>query len=171
MKPDELHELRAHVDDASRALYADIRGPQPVAASTVRGLIAGIRKLEMDLEQLERRNIEHKDAAWGTLTHPGPPEDCPYCRECVRIKEGDHPAMKSMVKALGPGIDHQAHENRKGDRANPHRGDCTGTLCPVCGCCMHCPLIDDVCPACPGCSSTLCSCPTEEEVKQWRSTS
>ena len=161
MTPEELDELRAHVSDASRMLYASYGGPQPVAASTVRGLLAGIRKLELEREQ---RNAEHLDAAWGKLTHPGPAENCPYCRECLRIKDGEHPATKPMVTALGRPIDWLAHENRKGDRANPHRGDCTGTMCPVCGCCMHCPTNEDgECPACPGCTSTLCQCPPKEE--------
>lgn len=35
------------------------------------------------------------------------------------------------------------------DSANPHGGDCVGTRCPSCGCCMHC-ITDDKC----GCALT-----------------
>jgi hypothetical protein len=42
---------------------------------------------------------------------------------------------------------------------NPHGGDCTGTLCPECGCCMHC-ATDGAC-GCDGCTDSLCRCPSE----------
>ncbi len=47
------------------------------------------------------------------------------------------------------------HTNRRGDKSNPHRGDCTGTRCPDCDCCMHCPREGD---CCTGCTDSLCEC-------------
>jgi hypothetical protein len=40
----------------------------------------------------------------------------------------------------------------------PHRGDCTETLCPECGCCTHC-LPDGSC-GCGGCTDAFCECAT-----------
>lgn len=38
-----------------------------------------------------------------------------------------------------------------------HEGDCLGSACPVCGCCMHC---DDDC-SCTGCVDDPCLCSTK----------
>lgn len=52
------------------------------------------------------------------------------------------------------------HPPRRGDRANPHSGDCTGTRCPVCDCCMHCEADDNhECLTCAGCLDVDCECP------------
>lgn len=53
------------------------------------------------------------------------------------------------------------HARRKGDAANPHRGDCGGTRCPVCDCCMHCPREGG---CCDGCTDRLCQCTRLNEM-------
>jgi hypothetical protein len=58
------------------------------------------------------------------------------------------------------------HLPRRGDRANPHRGDCTGTRCPVCDCCQHCDsrivrgVVEcvDGCPTPRSCPDPSCGC-------------
>lgn len=64
------------------------------------------------------------------------------------------PMMRRRLSGPYPTI-RRDHGKRKGDRANPHSGDCVGTLCPWCGCCMHCS--DAVCGDCP-CKDPSCGC-------------
>lgn len=59
-----------------------------------------------------------------------------------------------MIRARRPLVDHGV---RRGDRKNPHQGDCTGTLCPACGCCMHC-AEDGHCMGTDGCAAADCYC-------------
>lgn len=40
------------------------------------------------------------------------------------------------------------------DSTFPHEGDCIGSLCPDCGCCMHTPTDQ----ACDGCNDSDCLC-------------
>lgn len=47
------------------------------------------------------------------------------------------------------------------DPLNPHEGECVGTLCPSCGCCMHC---GDNC-QCGVCTDDLCACAFKEPAK------
>lgn len=44
------------------------------------------------------------------------------------------------------------------DRRNPHREDCTGTLCPDCGCCIHCVGTGAGECGCQGCDDEFCVC-------------
>jgi hypothetical protein len=47
------------------------------------------------------------------------------------------------------------HDIRVKDPRNPHEGDCIDTLCPDCGCCMHC-VGPDCCTG--GCRDSRCGC-------------
>jgi hypothetical protein len=51
-------------------------------------------------------------------------------------------------------VDHPHTKQQTGDDIFPHMGSCLGSLCPVCGCCMHCPA--DC--GCMGCADFLCLC-------------
>lgn len=59
-----------------------------------------------------------------------------------------------------PSAPAEPHRVRDDDPRNPHGGtnpDCTGTLCPACGCCCHC--ADDCrCPGERGCAAQDCGC-------------
>lgn len=91
-------------------------------------------------------------------------EDAAQDRIAYRLP-AHSPSPEDIV--IGPGNDgvwapltvtDRVHASRQGDAANPHRGDCTGTRCPVCDCCMHCPR--DFSCRCPGCDDPQCECPS-----------
>lgn len=67
----------------------------------------------------------------------------PLCVDCAL--EWDRPLRE-----------HPHTKQQKGDPDGvfPHEGDCIGSLCPTCGCCMHC---SKDC-GCEGCADDICMC-------------